>query len=63
MPWEGRYRSSLVDSDRYLLQCYRYIELNPVRACMVSDPAHYAWSGHGCNALGKNTALLHPHPA
>ena len=35
--WEGRYKSSLIDSDRYLLTCMRYIELNPVRACMVED--------------------------
>ena len=40
--WEGRYRSSLVDSERYLLICHRYIELNPVRAGMVSDPMEYS---------------------
>lgn len=37
--WEGRYKSCLVDSERYVLSCYRYIELNPVRAWMVDDPA------------------------
>ena len=42
--WEGRYKSSLVQSERYLLECYRYIELNPVRAGMVDDPADYRWS-------------------
>ena len=36
--WEGRYKSSLVDTDSYLLSCYRYIELNPVRACIVKNP-------------------------
>ncbi len=36
--WEGRYRSSLIDSDRYLLTCYRYVELNPVRAGIVESP-------------------------
>ncbi|MEO6689295.1 MAG: transposase, partial [Dokdonella sp.] len=40
--WEGRFNSSLVDSERYLLTCYRYIEMNPVRAAMVSCPAEYA---------------------
>lgn len=61
--WEGRYKSLLVDSERYLLQGYRYIELNPVRVGMVSDPADYSWSSHGRSALGKATTLLHPHPS
>lgn len=42
--WESRYKSSLVQTDAYLLACSRYIELNPVRARMVADPAHYLWS-------------------
>ena len=36
--WEGRFKSAVVDTDRYLLTCYRYIELNPVRANMVTGP-------------------------
>ncbi len=44
--WEGRYRSSLIETDRYLLACMAYIDLNPVRAGMVDDPAHYPWSSH-----------------
>jgi putative transposase len=60
--WEGRYKSSLVDRDTYLLHCYRYIELNPVRAGMCPDPADYPWSSHGCNALGHDDPLIHPHP-
>ena len=60
--WEGRYKSSLVDRDTYLLHCYRYIELNPVRAAMCNDPADYLWSSHGCNALGHDDLLIHPHP-
>lgn len=39
--WDGRYRSCLVDSESYLLQCQRYIELNPVRAAMVTAPGDY----------------------
>jgi hypothetical protein len=39
--WEGRYKSNLVDSERYVLACYRYIELNPLRATMVAHPADY----------------------
>ena len=42
--WEGRYKASLVDSERYLMACYRYIELNPVRAAMVSEAGDYIWS-------------------
>jgi putative transposase len=47
--WEGRFRSCLVESARYVLACYRYIELNPVRAGIVSDPARYPWSSHAAN--------------
>ncbi|WP_193162661.1 transposase [Microbulbifer hainanensis] len=59
--WEGRYKSCLVQSEDYLLRCYRYIELNPVRANMVSDPADYFWSSYTSNALGKKSNLLTPH--
>ncbi|MEJ2321935.1 MAG: transposase [Gammaproteobacteria bacterium] len=52
--WEGRHKASLIQSERYLLTCYRYIELNPVRACMVSQPEEYHWSSHGINAWGDN---------
>ncbi len=60
--WEGRYKSCLLQSEEYLLQCYRYIELNPVRAGMVSDPADYYWSSYSSNALGTPSTLLTPHP-
>jgi len=59
--WEGRYRSTLVDSDRYLLACSRYIELNPVRAGIVADPAAYGWSSYRCNATGRPDPLITPH--
>jgi putative transposase len=49
-PWEGRYKTSLIDSDEYLLKCYRYIELNPVRAGMVETPQQYRWSSYSENA-------------
>jgi len=51
--WEGRYKASLVQTERYLLTCYRYIELNPVRANMVKSPAEYQWSSYQANACGK----------
>ena len=51
--WEGRYRATVVDSERYLLMLMRYIELNPVRAGMVAAPQDYPWSSYRHNALGK----------
>ncbi len=59
--WEGRYKSMLVDSDNYLLTCYRYIELNPVRAGMVRKPVDYPYSSYAHNALGNTDALVTPH--
>jgi len=59
--WEGRFKASLVQSEIYLLQCQRYIELNPVRAGMVTDPAEYVWSSYQCHALGKTIQMSTPH--
>ncbi len=59
--WEGRFKSSVVQSETYLLQCYRYIELNPVRAAMAGDPAEYPWSSYRSNGLGVETDLCTPH--
>ncbi len=53
--WEGRHRSSLVQTEKYLLTCYQYIELNPVRAGMVASPEEYQWSSHGSNAWGDES--------
>ncbi|MEA3275893.1 MAG: transposase [Pseudomonadota bacterium] len=60
--WEGRYRATLLDPNAYLLVCSRYVELNPVRAGFVGEPATYAWSSYGRNAEGKEDALVTPHP-
>ena len=60
--WEGRFRSCLAQSEDYVLACYRYIELNPVRAAMVPQPGDYRWSSHSANTEGKPQALLTPHP-
>jgi putative transposase len=60
--WEGRYRSTLVDTDAYLLACMRYVELNPVRAGMVARPADYPWSSHRSNALSTFDPLVASHP-
>lgn len=59
--WEGRYRATVVDAERYLLTCSRYIELNPVRAAMVSAPEGYRWSSYRHNALGEPDELLVEH--
>lgn len=60
--WEGRYRSTLIDSDNYFIAVSRYIELNPVRADMVSSPSEYRWSSFGFNGLGRSDPLITPHP-
>ncbi|WP_068546620.1 transposase [Thalassotalea crassostreae] len=56
--WEGRFNSCLVDSESYLLQLYKYIEHNPVRAGMVSNAADYSWSSYQINGLGKESTLV-----
>lgn len=60
--WEGRYKSSLVESERYCLACYRYIELNPVRAGLCANPGDYRWSSYPVNALAAENPGLRPHP-
>ena len=59
--FEGRFRASPIDTEQYLLTCYRYIERNPVRAGMVLDPATYRWSSYRANALGETDSLIAPH--
>ena len=60
--WDSRYKSSLIQAETCLLACQRYIELNPVRAALVDDPAHYRWTSYRANALGQENAHLTPHP-
>lgn len=60
--WGGRYRATLLDPDAYLLPCAHYVELNPVRAGLVSGPGEYDWSSYGSNALGTEDPLVTPHP-
>jgi putative transposase len=59
--WEGRYRAALVQDNRYLLACHRYIELNPVRAGMVEAPGDYRYSSYAHNALGSRNSLITEH--
>ena len=59
--FEGRYRASPVESESYFLACMRYIELNPVRAGMVDDPANFSWSSHRFNLGLDRSVLVTPH--
>jgi putative transposase len=59
--WEGRFRSCLLQAEDYVLACYRYIELNPVRANMVRHPREYRWSSYRSNAEGRGSRLLVTH--
>ncbi len=59
--WEGRFRSCLVESSSYVLACYRYIELNPVRAGIVSYPEGYRWSSYAANSGARIDPLVSPH--
>lgn len=59
--WEGRYRSTLIQTERYFLACMAYIDLNPVRAGMVIDARDYAWSSHGHYAGLRHDKVITPH--
>lgn len=59
--WEGRFRSCLVQAEDYVLACYRYIEMNPVRANLAAHPGDYAWSSYAANAEGSSDGLITPH--
>jgi putative transposase len=63
--WNGRFKSSPIETDRYLLACCRYIELNPVRAKMISRPEEYPWSSYShkvglsfCNWLDEDPCYM-----
>jgi putative transposase len=61
--WEGRYYSGLVSSDEYAVACYRYVELNPVRAAMVDHPSKYSWSSYNANVLTEQHSFVAAHPS
>ena len=60
--WEGRFRASPVETEEYLFQLYRYIELNPVRAGIVQHPSQYAWSSFMHNSAGLHDEVVSAHP-
>lgn len=59
--WDGKYFASVIESDYYLLACYRYIELNPVRAGLAATPGGYDWSSFHTNACGMKSNIIEPH--
>jgi putative transposase len=59
--WEGRYRSTLIQTDRYLLACMAYIDLNPVRSGMTAEARDYPWSSHGAYVGLRNDKVITPH--
>lgn len=59
--WEGRYKAALVQTEKYLFNCHRYIELNPVRAGLVADPGEYRWSSYRRHAYGLEDPIVTPH--
>ena len=59
--WEGRFRSCMAQGPTYVLTCYRYIELNPVRACLVWHPRDYCWSSYRASAAGAGSRTLMAH--
>lgn len=61
--WEGRFYSAIVPSERYALACYRYIDMNPVRAGVVARPDEYRWSSYRANVQIRTDGWLSPHPA
>lgn len=59
--WEGRYRSFAIENENYWLTCMRYVELNPVRAGLVTSPDEYPWSSARAHALGRPDPVVTPH--
>jgi putative transposase len=59
--WGGRYYASLILSEEQLMRCYRYVELNPIRAGLTDTPSAYRWSSYRCNGEGQPDELVVPH--
>lgn len=59
--WNERYGAVLLDNERYWFTCLRYVELNPVRAHMVTTPEAYRWSSYRVHAHGEPAGGLVPH--
>jgi putative transposase len=60
--WQGRYKSNIIDTDSYLLQCGKYLELNPVRAGIVGLPEEYFFSSYKSYTEGVQDKLITLNP-
>lgn len=60
--WQGRFKASIIDSENYLMTCYRYIELNPVRGGMVAHPLEFAWSSYAHHVGLRLDPIIVDHP-
>ena len=60
--WQGRYKATVIDSERYFMICCRYIELNPVRAGIVEHPSEYTWSSHAHHIGFRSDPVITDHP-
>jgi len=60
--WQGRYKATVIDASQYLLLCSRFIELDPVRVGLASNPADYPWSSCAHHVGSKPDALITDHP-
>lgn len=59
--WSGRYKSSVIDSEAYLLTCYRYVELKPMHEGLVESPEHYQWSSFNYHTGRKRDTIIQDH--
>lgn len=59
--FDGRFKSCLVQEENYFLTCLRYIELNPIRAGLVTDPGDYQWSSYRVHCFGAQARMWRPH--
>ncbi len=60
--WEGRYRSTVIQAEQYLLPCMTTMDLNPVRAGLVSVPQDYPWSSYSHYVGQRVDKLVTVHP-
>lgn len=56
--WQGRYKSMVIQKDKYVFDCISYVEINPVRANLIQSPLDYAWSSFKFRTIGKESYLL-----
>lgn len=59
--WQGRFKTSIIDSEQYFLKCSRYIEMNPVRAGLVGHPSAYQWSSYAHHVGDRADPLISDH--